>query len=86
MTINKSIIKSLPLNKYGWTALHAACYFGHLDLIRYLIEVQSCDPNETNQNGWHALIFAVMGSTIYSHYKADSAEAIVSYLITVPNI
>lgn len=24
---------SMPLNKYGWTALHAACYFGHIKIV-----------------------------------------------------
>ena len=26
-------VKTAPLNKYGWTALHAACYFGRLDIV-----------------------------------------------------
>lgn len=50
-----------PLNKYGWTALHAACYFGHLNLVEYLVKNQKADVNGANENGWHSLIFAVYG-------------------------
>ena len=49
------------LNRYGWTALHAACYFGHISLVRYLIIDQCADVNAVNINGWHSLIFAVYG-------------------------
>ena len=54
-------IKTARLNKYGWTALHAACYFGRLPIVEYLIESNNCDFNLQNPNGWHSLIFAVMG-------------------------
>ena len=26
------------INKFGWTPLHAACYFGRLEIVKYLIE------------------------------------------------
>ena len=41
--------------------MHAACYFGRLDIVKYLVEEDNADPNEKNPNGWHGLIFAVMG-------------------------
>ena len=31
------LLITAPLNKYGWTALHAACYFGHIDIVEYLV-------------------------------------------------
>ena len=58
---NSDIFIDSPLNKYGWTALHAACYFGHMDLVAYLICDLHADVNLPNKNGWHSLIFAVYG-------------------------
>ena len=58
------MIKDLTLNKYGWSALNTACYFGRLDMVKYLVEEHRSDPNHRNSNGWHSLIFALMGSTI----------------------
>ena len=26
------------LNKYGWTALHAACYHGRVEAVKYLVD------------------------------------------------
>jgi len=54
-------LSTAKLNKFGWTPLHAACYFGRLDIVKFLIEEEQADPNESNSNGWHSLIFAVMG-------------------------
>ena len=85
-TPRKMSLKSLSLNKYGWTALNAACYFGHLNIIKYLIESVQCDPNQANQNGWHSLIFAIMGSTIYSHINFHAVFNIVEYLLSLPMI
>jgi ankyrin repeat protein len=79
-------LRSLPLNKFGWTALNAACYFGQLEIIKYLCEDQILDPNATNQNGWHSLIFTLMGSSIYSRFNYSAAENIINYLLSVPNI
>lgn len=51
-----------PLNKYGWTALHTACYAGQLELVRYFLEeCDGADVNQLNSNGWNSLIFAVYG-------------------------
>ena len=41
--------------------MHAACYFGRLEIAIFLIEHDHADPNEVNPNGWHSLIFAIMG-------------------------
>lgn len=58
---NSELLIDTPLNKYGWTSLHAACYFGHLDIVDYLVTKMHADVNVTNSNGWHSLIFAVYG-------------------------
>lgn len=34
-----------PLNKFGWTALHAACYYGRLSFVKYLIAKGKVSPN-----------------------------------------
>jgi len=84
--LRRITLRSLSLNKYGWTALSTACYFGQLDIVKYLTNEHRCDPNATNSNGWHSLIFTIMGSTIYSHYDHLSALNIVEYLLSLPNI
>jgi len=60
------IMESVPdvdahLNKYGWTPLHAACFFGKIDIVQHLVTRLQADPNRQNSNGWHALIFALFG-------------------------
>eukprot|EP00347_Sterkiella_histriomuscorum_P014689 403359924 len=65
-------LSNAKINKFGWTPLHAACYFGKLEIVKYLVEQDKADPNETNPNGWHSLIFAVMGG---------HGSQIVDYLI-----
>ncbi|CDW90763.1 non-atpase subunit of the 26s proteasome [Stylonychia lemnae] len=57
--MNTSIEK--PLNKFGWTALHAACFYGQIAIVQYLVEQLNADVNNTNQNGWNSLIFAIFG-------------------------
>ena len=51
----------MKLNKFGWTSLHEASYFGKLEIVKYLIEEEGANPNDVNQNGWHSLIFCIMG-------------------------
>jgi hypothetical protein len=53
--------------------MHAACYHGKLDIVKYLAEVCGCDPNVANFNGWNALTFAVMGFT-HNHRRAESSD------------
>ena len=45
-------------NKIGNTRLHTACGFGHLDVVKYLINEQGVDPSCTNNNGSTPLHFA----------------------------
>ena len=52
------------LNKHGWTALHAACYFARLDVVKYLVETLRVDTNVQSNSGWHSLTFTVMGSNL----------------------
>lgn len=83
-SVNSSqiLLRSLPLNKHGWTVLNAACYFGKLDIVKYLITEHKCDPNSQNNNGWHSLMFAIMGSSVYSHFDGGkNVLLIVDYLI-----
>ena len=42
----------------GWTPLHSACESGHLDVAKYLIEEQQCDPACRNNNSWTPLRLA----------------------------
>jgi len=55
------ILCTTPLNKHGWTALHAACYFARLDIVQYLCETLKVSVNTKSSSGWHSLTFAVMG-------------------------
>ena len=64
-------IKTFSLNRYGWNALHAACYFGHSHLVQYLVEVHHMDVNLSNSNGWHSLIFAAI----------SRSDDVVQYLV-----
>eukprot|EP00349_Pseudokeronopsis_sp_Brazil_P006421 CAMPEP_0202963564 /NCGR_PEP_ID=MMETSP1396-20130829/7574_1 /ASSEMBLY_ACC=CAM_ASM_000872 /TAXON_ID= /ORGANISM="Pseudokeronopsis sp., Strain Brazil" /LENGTH=119 /DNA_ID=CAMNT_0049684897 /DNA_START=91 /DNA_END=450 /DNA_ORIENTATION=+ len=52
------------LNGHGWAPLHEACYYGHLNIVKYLVEDQQADVNSANVNGWHSLTFAVLGGQI----------------------
>jgi hypothetical protein len=74
-----------PLNKFGWTALHAACYYGRLKFVQYLIKNAKVSPNVKNINGWHSLIFAVMGSGTSSPSESTAyqckAIGIIQYLL-----
>ena len=63
----------MKLNKYSWSPLHAACYFGKLDIVKFLIEEESASPNDINTNGWHSLIFCVMGG---------KGHEVISYLLS----
>eukprot|EP00347_Sterkiella_histriomuscorum_P022351 403330787 len=67
-----------PLNKYGWTALHSACYFGHLEIVQFLTQHCEADVNAINSNGWHSLIFAIFGGHLdiidYLLYETEVNE------------
>ena len=66
---------NIKLNRFGWTPLHTACFFGQLKLVQYLVQIENADVNETNINGWHSLIFAVYGGHLdvvdYLLYETD---------------
>ncbi|CDW89562.1 ankyrin [Stylonychia lemnae] len=72
-------LSNARINKFGWTPLHAACYFGRLSIVIYLIEQDHADPNEVNPNGWHSLIFAVMGG-----HGSEIVEYLLKKTITDP--
>lgn len=61
---SSSVSKDFEINKYGWTPLHAACYFGHIHIVKYIVNELDGDVNKRNENGWNSLIFAVMGAHI----------------------
>ena len=69
----------LILNKFGWTALHAACYFGKEEIVKYLVEDLDMEVNGQNPNGWHSLTFTVMGNTV-------SSKNIIEYLLNNTDI
>lgn len=71
------VLCKTPLNKHGWTALHAACYFAKLDIVQYLCETLKVSVNAKSTSGWHSLTFAVMG------YSASSCIEEVSGAFSV---
>ena len=44
-------------NVYGWTVLHVASMYGHLETVKYLVE-KGANINEKHKYGWTALHFA----------------------------
>jgi Ankyrin repeats (many copies) len=78
------VLSTVIINNYGWTPLHAACYHGKLDIVRFLIEKCYADPNLKNINGWNSLIFAVMGYTqnqrMVDDEGTDSVD-VIEYLL-----
>ena len=42
----------------NWTCLHAACQYGNLALVEYLLEELKCSPNILSGDGWGALHIA----------------------------
>ena len=45
----------------GYTPLHSACVGGHLDTVKYLIDVCKCNPNNATSSGLTAIDFAKRG-------------------------
>mmetsp|Transcript_7761 Transcript_7761/g.5821 ORF Transcript_7761/g.5821 Transcript_7761/m.5821 type:complete len:142 (+) Transcript_7761:20-445(+) len=54
-----------PINSYGWTLLHCACYFGKEHILKFLVDEENSDINITNKNGWHGLTFAVLAGHLH---------------------
>jgi len=65
----------IQVNKHdvnGDTALMQACEFGHLDIVKVLLDHDSCDVNHRNSNGYVPIIIA----------GRNGQTAIVQYLLT----
>lgn len=45
-------------NEYGFTALHWAASWGHLEVVRFLVEDRGADVNAREARGWTALLGA----------------------------
>jgi ankyrin repeat protein len=52
---------NMPLNNFGWSALHTACYYGKIEMVRYLIYSCGASTIVENENGWNAALFCVFG-------------------------
>ncbi|TNV78894.1 hypothetical protein FGO68_gene8737 [Halteria grandinella] len=83
-----NLLSSAPINKFGWTSLHAACYYGKLDIVRFLCQSQSADPNAKNFNGWNALIFAVMGYALQMHGSDGGTHSVdvIKFLLSSTSV
>ena len=46
------------LNISDWSVIHCACKYGHLDIVKFLVEQHHCDPACTNAIGATPLHFA----------------------------
>ena len=42
----------------GWTALHCACIYNHLDVVQYLVCSVCCDPLTENNEGHTPLSYS----------------------------
>ncbi len=60
------VLSQGTLNSKGWNVLHAACYFGRPEVVQMLIRDYKVELHHTNANGWDALMFAIMGSSLIS--------------------
>ena len=58
------IAQNIPLNKDGDCLLHIACQWSDMDIMRYLINDQKCNPNIQNLNGNTPLYIAVENDII----------------------
>ena len=67
-----STIYLLPPDE-GLTPLHFACIIGHLDIVKYLINVCRCDPKHPTSNGYTAVDFAQMGGCqeVFSYLRNE---------------
>ena len=61
ITSNFKTLQPCLLLDNGLTPLHCACRGGHLDIVKYLIDVCKSDPNHSNSSGLTAIDFAQMG-------------------------
>lgn len=54
---------------FGDTALHIACYHGHIDIIKLLLEIPEIDVCAKNYNNQNAL--EIICNNHYAHYLYD---------------
>ena len=59
----------------GWTPLHYACYYGHLDIVIHLVNEVGSAPNAITENGNTPLQLAC-----YSNGSKDALLKIVTFL------
>ena len=74
--ISKRIEKEVIDMRHGWTALHCASRFGHLHIVRYLIEICNVDKEARDRAGWTPLHFACRNCHL----------DVVKYLIKTGNV
>ena len=69
--------KETPLNEDGDYLLHVACLWGDVDIIRYLVTDQKCDPNVLNKHHLTPLLATIKHGEAYvtaallQHAKCD---------------
>ena len=65
--------QEIPLNEDGDYLLHIACLWGDMDMVKYLVTDQSCDPNILNKD-----LLTPLHATI-KHGKASVATALLQH-------
>ena len=65
--------QEIPLNEDADCLLHIACQWGDVEIIRYLVTDQSCDPNVLNKDNLTPLLAAV------KHGKASVTTALLQH-------
>ena len=69
--------QDIPLNEHGDRLLHIACQWGDVDIIRYLITDERCDPNVLNKDHLTPLLTAIkhdnpkVAIALLQHSKCD---------------
>ena len=61
---------------FGCTPLHTACFYSHLDIIKFLVSLHSVDVNIQDKNGYTTLHTACR----YGHLN------IINFLVSLPSV